>query len=224
MALRQLDPAATVQNLDVLGFTNAAFRRLYGRAYLDLVNGRPCAGLLLRPAGSGSLAQHKGDRLRLLVEKLNLRRLSEVSPHAVVGRDRQHALPAGRDDRRPQAAGRPHHAALDRDHGFRDPSAVGQPAVRPLFHGHGGRGGVLAALGRPAGDMAVTGIPVHPAFSRAERPDGVPPAARAGGRPADRAATGRRVRRRAGRAALPRHAATSRRRWSWWWWPAGTRN
>ena len=41
LALRQLDPAATVQNLDVLDFTNAAFRRLYARAYLDLISRAP---------------------------------------------------------------------------------------------------------------------------------------------------------------------------------------
>jgi processive 1,2-diacylglycerol beta-glucosyltransferase len=36
LALRQLDPEAEVKNIDVLEFTNAAFRRFYGRAYLDL--------------------------------------------------------------------------------------------------------------------------------------------------------------------------------------------
>ncbi len=41
LALRRLDPTAVVQNLDVLDFTNAAFRQLYGRAYLDLVNRAP---------------------------------------------------------------------------------------------------------------------------------------------------------------------------------------
>jgi hypothetical protein len=41
MALRELDPSAVVQNLDVLQLTNAAFRQFYGRAYLDLVNRAP---------------------------------------------------------------------------------------------------------------------------------------------------------------------------------------
>ncbi len=41
LALRQLDPTAVVQNLDVLDFTNAAFRQVYARSYLDLVNRRP---------------------------------------------------------------------------------------------------------------------------------------------------------------------------------------
>ena len=41
LALRQLDPEAIVENRDVLELTNAAFRRIYGTAYLDLVNKAP---------------------------------------------------------------------------------------------------------------------------------------------------------------------------------------
>lgn len=52
LALRQLAPEANVKNIDVLTLTNAAFRRIYGKAYLDLVNlAPPRAGLRLRPAG-----------------------------------------------------------------------------------------------------------------------------------------------------------------------------
>ena len=40
-ALRQVAPDADVENHDVLKFTNAVFRRLYGQAYLDLVNRVP---------------------------------------------------------------------------------------------------------------------------------------------------------------------------------------
>lgn len=40
-ALCQLDPAATVKNVDVLELTNAAFRRVYSRTYFDLVNKAP---------------------------------------------------------------------------------------------------------------------------------------------------------------------------------------
>ncbi len=41
LALREIDPAAEVRNLDVLGLTNAAFRQVYAEAYLDLVNLAP---------------------------------------------------------------------------------------------------------------------------------------------------------------------------------------
>jgi processive 1,2-diacylglycerol beta-glucosyltransferase len=75
LALRQLDPEAHVENYDVLEFTNATFRRLYGRSYLDLVNKAPHVlgyfyDLLDRPPSP----RHKSDRLRRFVETLNLGR------------------------------------------------------------------------------------------------------------------------------------------------------
>src|SRR5437867_9668179 len=75
LALRQLDPSADVKNVDVLELTNAPFRRLYGKAYLDLVNRAPHVlgyfyDLLDKPSKSGN---PRSDRLRLVLEKLNLR-------------------------------------------------------------------------------------------------------------------------------------------------------
>src|SRR5205823_2112277 len=74
-ALRQTVPAAVVRNQDVLALTNAAFRRFYGTAYLDLVNRAPHVlgyfyDLLDKPRSS---PRSKTDRLRLAVEKLNLK-------------------------------------------------------------------------------------------------------------------------------------------------------
>jgi processive 1,2-diacylglycerol beta-glucosyltransferase len=76
LALRQTVPDATVANVDVLSLTNAAFRRFYGKAYLDLVNRAPHVlgyfyDMMDRPSRSG---RNRGDRLRLAVEKLNLQR------------------------------------------------------------------------------------------------------------------------------------------------------
>jgi processive 1,2-diacylglycerol beta-glucosyltransferase len=76
LALRQLDPAAVVCNVDILELTNPLFRRLYGKAYLDLVNKAPHVlgyfyDVMDRPPRA------KGDRLRLLVEKLNLRKFQK---------------------------------------------------------------------------------------------------------------------------------------------------
>lgn len=73
LALRQVAPDATVRNVDVLELANATFRRLYGRAYLDLVNKAPHVlgyfyDLMDRPNRSG-----RGDQLRLAFEKLNLK-------------------------------------------------------------------------------------------------------------------------------------------------------
>src|SRR5437588_6452968 len=75
LAVRELAPEAAVKNVDVLTFTNAVFRRFYAKAYLDLVNRSPHVlgyiyDLMDQPSGSG---KHRGDRLRLAVEKLNLR-------------------------------------------------------------------------------------------------------------------------------------------------------
>ena len=74
LALKQLDPQVEVESIDILKYTNAAFRRVYGKFYLDLVNKAPYVlgyfyDLMDRPPS----AQHKMDRLRLAVEKLNLR-------------------------------------------------------------------------------------------------------------------------------------------------------
>ena len=38
---KRQNPAAEVKNIDVLNYTNPLFRRLYGRAYLDMVNKMP---------------------------------------------------------------------------------------------------------------------------------------------------------------------------------------
>jgi processive 1,2-diacylglycerol beta-glucosyltransferase len=73
LACRQAYPEFIVHNIDVLEYTNAAFRQVYGKAYLDLVNKAPHVlglfyDLLDRPSKTGN----SGDKLRLLVQKLNL--------------------------------------------------------------------------------------------------------------------------------------------------------
>jgi processive 1,2-diacylglycerol beta-glucosyltransferase len=75
LALRRTVPHATVQNVDVLTLTNAAFRRVYAKTYLDLVNHAPhflgyFYDMMDRPSRSG---RNRGDRFRLLLQKLNLR-------------------------------------------------------------------------------------------------------------------------------------------------------
>src|SRR5712691_12108726 len=97
LALRQLVPDAAVKNLDVLELTNAVFRRFYGQAYLDLVNRAPHVlgyfyDYLDRPGRAG---KHRSDKLRLAVQKLNLktfiRFLQEEHWHLVIN---THFLPA----------------------------------------------------------------------------------------------------------------------------------
>ncbi len=65
-ALRQIAAGAAVHNQDVFQLTNAGFRRVYGRAYLDLLNKAPhvlghFSDMLGRPASPGA---GRGDRLR----------------------------------------------------------------------------------------------------------------------------------------------------------------
>lgn len=74
-AMRLAHPEVTVRHVDVLEVTNRAFRRVYGKAYIDLVNRAPHVlglfyDLLDRPV------KHKGgDKLRSAFQKLNLRKL-----------------------------------------------------------------------------------------------------------------------------------------------------
>ena len=96
LALREIAPSATVRNIDALTLTNAAFRRLYGRAYLDLVNKAPhLLGYLYDLADRPRSPQRRSDRLRVLVQKLNLapfiRVLKETPWDAVIN---THFLPA----------------------------------------------------------------------------------------------------------------------------------
>ena len=79
LALKRIEPEAKVKNLDALELTNKTFRRLYGQAYLDLVNRAPHVlgylyDLLDRPRGP----KQKSDRLRVLVERLNLRSIRKL--------------------------------------------------------------------------------------------------------------------------------------------------
>ena len=78
-AVREVAPAVTVQNVDVLGLTNAAFRRAYRDSYLALINHAPWLfgyfyDLFDRPTPPAWAA----DRLRLAVEQFNLSRLRRV--------------------------------------------------------------------------------------------------------------------------------------------------
>lgn len=166
LALKQLDPAAEVRNIDVLEFTNAAFRRVYGKAYLDLVNKAPHVlgyfyDLLDRPPSS----QRKADRLRLALEKLNMTaflRFLKSEPWDIVVNT--HFLPAELI------------AALRKSNQLTTPQFtvttdyethrlwVNQPCDH-YFSATGEGAAYLRHWGVPANDVTVSGIPIHPAFS-----------------------------------------------------------
>lgn len=167
LALRELDPQATVRNLDVLEWTNAAFRRVYARSYLDLVNRAPYVlGYFYDLLDRQPSPQHKSDRLRYLVERLNLGRflkfLREEPWDVIVN---THFLPAEMI------------AALRRRGEFQTPQLtvttdfethrlwVNEPCDHYFTATEEGAAN-LRHWGVPEGQTTVTGIPIHPDFSR----------------------------------------------------------
>lgn len=79
VALRQKHPQALVRNIDILTLTNAAFRRVYGKSYLDLVNHAPeVLGYLYEWMDRPRRANSWHDATRRLVERLNLRSLCQM--------------------------------------------------------------------------------------------------------------------------------------------------
>lgn len=167
LALRELDPTAVVQNIDVLDFTNAAFRQVYGRAYLDLVNKAPYVlGYFYDLLDRQPSAHRKGDRFRLLMEKLNLGKfLKFLRTEAWDLIVNTHFLPAEMiASLREQGEIATPHLTVTTD--FETHRLwVNQPCDHYFTATEEGAAN-LQYWGVPAGDVTVTGIPVHSAFSR----------------------------------------------------------
>jgi processive 1,2-diacylglycerol beta-glucosyltransferase len=168
LALHEVAPDATVRNMDVLELTNAPFRRLYGKAYLDLVNRAPHVlgyfyDMLDQPSRSG--ANH-GDRLRLAVEKMNLRpfiRFLQQEPSDLV--INTHFLPAEIIAHLRTAGGLqvPQVTATTDFETHR--LWVNQPCEHYFTATEEGAR-YLQHWGVPATDTTATGIPIDPVFSK----------------------------------------------------------
>jgi processive 1,2-diacylglycerol beta-glucosyltransferase len=79
LALRELAPQVEVHNVDVLTLTNAAFRRLYGKTYLDLVKTAPhLLGFVYDYLDKPRAPNSTRDKLRLLVERANVTRCTDM--------------------------------------------------------------------------------------------------------------------------------------------------
>lgn len=184
LALRQLAPGANVRNVDVLTLTNAAFRRVYGKAYLDLVNLAPhVLGYIYDHMDKPRSPDSKRDKLRLAFEKLNLKNfveLMEQGPWDVVVNT--HFLPAEII------------ASLRRDGRL----GVPQITVTTDFETHRlwvnepcdhyttatDEGAAYLRHWGVAGPVSVTGIPIHPVFSEPkDRAECLRKQGLAGGRP-----------------------------------------
>lgn len=169
LALRQVAPDACIQNVDVLTLTNAAFRRVYGKAYLDLVNLAPHVlgyiyDLLDKPRRAGS----KRDKLRLAFEKLNLKNFKNLMEErqwdVIVN---THFLPAEiiASRRRKQKLSVPQMTVTTDFETHR--LWVNQPCDRYTTATDEGAD-YLRHWGVPAEDISVTGIPIHPIFSESK--------------------------------------------------------
>jgi processive 1,2-diacylglycerol beta-glucosyltransferase len=167
-ALLEVAPEARVKNMDVLELTNSAFRRIYGRAYLDLVNRVPHVlgyfyDLMDQPSRSG---QNRSDRLRQTVERLNLRpfiRFLQSEPWDLV--INTHFLPAAIiATLRQQGKSEQKHVTVTTD--FETHRLwVNQPCDHYFTATEEGAK-YLQHWGVPAGQTTVTGIPVHPVFNK----------------------------------------------------------
>jgi processive 1,2-diacylglycerol beta-glucosyltransferase len=167
-ALRQVLPEATVKNVDVLTLTNAAFRRVYGKAYVDLVNKAPHVlgyfyDLMDQPSRSG---RNRSDRLRLALERINLKsfiRFLEEEPWDLILNT--HFLPAEIiASLRKQGRLSVPHVTVTTD--FETHRLwVNQPCEHYFTATEEG-GLYLESWGVPRADISVTGIPVHPVFSQ----------------------------------------------------------
>lgn len=166
-ALIDLVPGAHVKNVDVLELTNSAFRRIYGKAYLDLVNRVPHVlgyfyDLMDQPSRSG---RNRGDRLRQVVERLNLQsfiRFLKREPWDLA--INTHFLPAAiiATLRKQDETGLKHVTVTTDFETHR--LWVNQPCDHYFTATEEGAK-YLQHWGVPERDTTVTGIPIHPVFS-----------------------------------------------------------
>jgi processive 1,2-diacylglycerol beta-glucosyltransferase len=172
LALREIAPDAEVRNIDLLTLTNAGFRRVYGKAYLDLVNRAPhVLGYIYDMLDKPRDPDSKRDKMRLVVEKLNLKKftalMAEEKWDAVVN---THFLPAEII------------ASLRRDQKLSVPQItvttdfethrlwVNQPCEQYTTATSEGSA-YLNHWGVPAAQTRVTGIPIHPVFAKPKSRD-----------------------------------------------------
>lgn len=172
LAMRRVAPDADVQNVDVLTLTNATFRRVYGQAYLDLVNKAPhVLGYFYDRLDRAPSKHRKADRLRMAVERLNLRPfrkfLSEQPWDIVI---HTHFLSASivAHLRTKHKVVTPHVTVTTDFETHR--LWVNQPCDH-YFTATAEGAMTLQAWGVPPADVSVTGIPIHPVFSE-DKPRG----------------------------------------------------
>lgn len=166
LALKQSHPDFHVVNVDVLTMTNALFRRIYGRFYLDLVNKAPhVLGYFYDLMDTPSRLNKQGDQLRLVLEKLNLKTfekfLKEESWDLVIN---THFLPAEilAALRKKKLLDIPQVTATT---DFETHRLWVNPPCEKYFTATEEGARYLQHWGVPADRTLPTGIPVHPVFA-----------------------------------------------------------
>jgi processive 1,2-diacylglycerol beta-glucosyltransferase len=169
LVLRQTAPAAAIRNIDVLTLANKAFRRIYGKGYLDVASRAPhflgyVYDLLDRPRErDGDL---EPDRLRVALEKLNmqpfLRLLQSETWDMVVN---THFLPAEIIGSL-RSSGRISVRQVTVTTDFMTHRLWVQEPCEHYFVATAESGVYLNSHGVPHERISVTGIPIHPVFCR----------------------------------------------------------
>jgi processive 1,2-diacylglycerol beta-glucosyltransferase len=79
LALRELSPDAHIQNVDLMACATAAFRRIYSKWYLDLVNRAPhLLGYFYDLTDRAPSGKDPRDKFRLMIERANLTKLNPI--------------------------------------------------------------------------------------------------------------------------------------------------
>ena len=169
LALRQIAPAAAIRSIDVLTLANKAFRRIYGKGYLDVASRAPhflgyVYDLLDRPRDKDW--DLETDRLRVALEKLNmqpfLRLLKSESWDLVVN---THFLPAEIIGSL-RASGQISVIQATVTTDFMTHRLWVQEPCEHYFVATAESGVYLNSYGVHRERISVTGIPIHPVFCR----------------------------------------------------------
>ncbi len=172
LALQQTAPEAAIRNIDVLTLANKAFRRIYGKGYLDVANRAPhflgyVYDLLDRPKDKEG--EFEPDRLRVALEKLNmqpfLKLLQSETWDMVVN---THFLPAEIIGSL-RSSGRISVPQVTVTTDFMTHRLWVQEPCEHYFTASAEGAVYLNSCGVLRERISVTGIPIHPVFCRRKR-------------------------------------------------------
>jgi processive 1,2-diacylglycerol beta-glucosyltransferase len=170
VALRERDSSATVERHDVMALTNAVFRRMYGKAYIDLVNHAPhMVGMIYDWSDKPQATRGVKHKLRHLVQQRNLSRVVakigegwDLVVHTHFLAPDLMASMARKKSGKWGVVPRMVTVVTDFEaHGF----WLNEPCEHYFTATEEARL-ALMAWGVPTGSITVTGIPIHPVFSR----------------------------------------------------------